>query len=170
MKKYIILIILIPVLFSGCWLFEDNELADAEMSADIDVVVNENVNIEKEKEVEEEELTIDKVFIGTWELTMNYDEFYTISKMSINKGEYDSKNHYEGTMKSVSGTVYDSDGTYEALEGTGELADYEIDGQKIRISSETSSLWGTINKDTSYASGEFQTTLGSGAWEMSKIK
>ncbi len=166
MKKYLLFILITPLLLSGCWLFEESELSNAEMSVDIDAVINENVNTEIE---EGEELTIDEVFTGTWTLTMNYDEFYTVSTINIDSGEYDSKKHYNGTLHSLSSIVYDVDGEYPTGESD-EVVDYEIDGQKIRFSSETSSFWGTINLETAYASGDFTTTLGSGTWKMTLAK
>ena len=178
MKKIYLLVLLFitPLFLSGCWLFEDDELADAEMNVAMDEVVSSAEatedkdapqESEEEEEEEEEELKVDEIFKGTWWLHMKYSDFQTVSEMNVSAGSFDSKNHYSGKLRTISSVLTDDQETITAGEND-DLADYEIDGKKVRIYGTDIAMDGTLTlgENKSYVQGTFLSTLGEGTWYM----
>lgn len=185
MKKTALLLLVIALTVSGCFLFDD-EQADELLLPQEDVIEEiQNNNVDKasdeiaEQEEEsaaeeaEEELAVDQVFKGTWWLYMKYPEMRTVSEMNVLPGSFDSKKHYSGDIQTMKSDLYGI-GTDEHLTAgiNPELADYEIDGQKIRISTSNVSLFGKIilDQSKSYAKGDFLGTAGEGFWYMTNQK
>ena len=168
---------------SGCFLFEDEDAEDLELT-NLSVPQEQNTDTDTEQntiddplvnmeEEEEEETLLQQEFQGTWWMYVQYDngELRTISDVAISKGEYDSKEHLEGSLQATRSRVYAEDGNeYEAIEGTAEKVEYEIDGSKMRLTTQNSYFSGriTVDEEDAYAHGTFSSTLGDGTWFMER--
>lgn len=194
MKKILLLILIVPIILTGCSIDDFFGGDDPNFPAEVDKVIYDVDQIEETQETDDEntamdentaavkkmdeeedaedETNLEELFTGNWWLYMQYDDFRSEGEMQMLGGEADEEK-YSGAMTAVSGLVHDFDGSTTETTPTGERVSIDVDNTDISIASESgTSMSGnlTVGDSESSATGTFTSALGDGTWYLSNTQ